>query len=93
MDIPRQSNPNLATLPRSAFIIRENAPLCRLPHPEIGDQAPAVDLRPPPSLAQALVAGLESPPGAGVRLRHKRVIKQLRSHECRRHQHGTNTSG
>jgi hypothetical protein len=39
-----------------------------LPHPQDGDETAALDLRPAPRLAHDLVAWLESPPGAGVRL-------------------------
>jgi hypothetical protein len=37
-----------------------------LPHPQVGDEKTALDIRPAPRLAREVVARLESPPGEGM---------------------------
>jgi hypothetical protein len=48
---------------------RKNPPLRRLPNPAAGYKTPAFDLRSNPHVAQDLVAGLEGPSSADLRLR------------------------
>ena len=60
-------NPDLGNIAMSALPHREGPQLRRLPHPQDGDETAALDLRPAPCLACHLVAGLESPPGEGMR--------------------------
>jgi hypothetical protein len=55
-----------------------------LPHPQDRDEATALDLRPAACLARHLVAGLESPPGEGMRLpQHGKDSSLKKSFETR----------
>jgi hypothetical protein len=65
--------------PEERILHREGPPLCRLPHPAIGDQTAAVDIRPAPRLAQDMVAGLEGQPSEGMRLHSRGGYRSLRT--------------
>jgi hypothetical protein len=61
-----------------------------LPNPAISDQAAEIDFRQASSLAQELVAGLESSPGQDVRisLHGKDTIVKKKLIKTRRHKFG-----
>ncbi len=68
METTIKFNPDLGNIAMSAFIIEKIHRCEDCPIRQMATQTPPLDLRPPPCLAHNLVAGLESPPGEGMRL-------------------------